>query len=332
MTDDDETATAPEEAVPPTPPSEDDDGGEGADEPAEGGDHRFSGGQGFDDPYGDSFDLEPPELKVDAGKVDPVDSRVVADTLDDRQIGPGEVDAEELLEVGLSYMRINRHEQAADAFERVARFTDDERLEQEAWVNKGVAHAELEEYDPAIGAYREALDVDADEGHSASARTNLAYALYESGRGEQALEHAERAVELDPRAPQAWYNRGFFLLERGLAEDAVNAFDNALRLGFRNAEVLEEKARALDELGEYDRAEEVASEAEALRERAERELVDGHAGGGAGGAGGAPPEEPPARGEAPGGPEGGLADELAEEFAEGVDGTTGDRERERLDE
>ena len=338
MTDDDETATAPEEAVPPTPPSEDDDDeGDaegGADELTGQGGHEFSGGQGFDDPYGDSFDLEPPDLKVYSGKVDPVDSRVVADALDDRQIGPGEVDAEELLEVGLSYMRINRHEQAADAFERVARFTDDERLEQEARVNKGVAHAELEEYDPAIGAYREALDIDADDGHSASARTNLAYALYESGQGEQALEQAERAVELDPRAPQVWYNRGFLLLERGLAEDAVNSFDNALRLGFRNAEVLEEKARALDDLGHYDQAEEVASEAEALRERAERELVDEHAGGGpaAGGAGGAPPEEPPARGEAPNGPEGGLADELAEEFAEGVDGTTEGPERERLDE
>jgi Flp pilus assembly protein TadD len=262
---DDGTATAPENARPPG--------------------HEFSGGQGYDDTY-EGFDLDPPELSVDPGQVDPVDSRVVADTLDRRQVGAEDVDATELLEVGLSYMRINRHEQAADAFERVARFTDDDRLEQEAWVNKGVAHAELEEYDPAVGAYREALRIDDGNDHAASAETNLAYALYESGRGEQALEHAERAVELDPRFPQAWYNRGFFLLERGLAEDAVEAFDNALRLGFRNAEILDEKARALDEMGEYDRAEEVAAEAEELRERAERELVEEHGGGGAGGAGG----------------------------------------------
>jgi tetratricopeptide (TPR) repeat protein len=206
-------------------------------------DHRFSEGQGFDDPY-EGFDLDPPELDVDPDAVDPVDSRVVADTLDRRTVAAEDVDVEELLDVGLSYVRINRHEQAADAFERVARFAEDDRLEQEAWVNKGAAHAEMEEWDAAVGAYREALNIDDRSEHAATAETNLAYALWESGRTEQALEHAERAVEIDPRFGEAWYNRGFFLRERGLAEDAVNAFDNALRLGFRNADILQEKARA----------------------------------------------------------------------------------------
>jgi tetratricopeptide (TPR) repeat protein len=235
--------------------------------------HEFSEGQGFDDPQR-GFDLDPPELDLDPEMVDPVDSRVVADTLDSRQVAADQVDAEELLDVALDYMRINRHEQATDTLERAARFADDEGVEQEAWVNKGAAHAELQEWQPAIDAYREALRIDDDSEHAASAETNLAYALWKSGQGEQALEHAERAVELDPRFPQAWYNRGFFLLERGLAEDAVSCFDNAMRLGYRNADVLEEKARALEELGEDDRAEEVANEAEELRQRAEEELVE----------------------------------------------------------
>ncbi|MFB6170262.1 MAG: tetratricopeptide repeat protein [Haloarculaceae archaeon] len=235
--------------------------------------HRFSEGQGFDDPY-EGFDLEPPEFEVDTDKVDPVDSRVVSDVMDDQQVVPDDVDAEQLLEVGLEYMRINRHEQATETFERVARFTEDDLLEQEAWTNKGAAHAELEEWDAAIGDYQEALRIRDDSEHAATAETNLAYALWESGQTEQALDHAERAVEIDPRFPQAWYNRGFFLLERGLAEDAVNAFDNALRLGFRNAEILDEKARALEELGEHEQAEEVAEEAQELREQAEEELVE----------------------------------------------------------
>ncbi|MBV0925339.1 tetratricopeptide repeat protein [Halomicroarcula limicola] len=236
-------------------------------------DHEFSEGQGFDDPY-DGFDLEPPEFEVDPDKVDPVDSRVVTDMLDRRQVPADDVDAEQLLDVGLEYMHINRHEQAAETFQRVAQYTDDERLEQEAWTNKGAAHAELEEWDAAIGAYREALDGDEESDHAATAETNLAYALWESGRSEQALEHAERAVEIDPRFEQAWYNRGFFLLERGLAEDAVEAFDNAIRLGFRNADVLEEKARALEEMGEHDRAEELADEVEEMRENAEQQLLE----------------------------------------------------------
>lgn len=236
-------------------------------------DHEFSEGQGFGDPY-EGFDLDPPELDVDPEMVDPVDSRVVSDTLDRRQIPTDEIDTEELLDVGLEYMRIDRHEQATDTFDRVVQFADDDGIEQEAWINKGAAHAELEEFQAAIDAYREALRIDRDSEHAASAETNLAYALWNSGQSEKALEHAERAVEIDPRFPQGWYNRGFFLLERGLAEDAVSCFDNALRLGYRNAEILEEKARALEEMGEDERAEELADEAQELRGAAEDRLVE----------------------------------------------------------
>ncbi len=237
-------------------------------------DHRFSEGQGFSEPYED-FDLDPPELAVDPEKVDPVDSRVLTDLLDEHNVSREDIDVESLIDVGLSYMGINRNEQATDSFERAARFADEgSLLAQEAWANKGVAHAELNEYDEAIGAYQEALRIDERSEHAAIAETNLAYALWETGKTEQALEHAERAVEIDERFPQAWYNRGFFLLERGLAEDAVNCFDNAMRLGLRNAELLEEKARAHEELGEDDLAEELAEEAEELRADAEQQLME----------------------------------------------------------
>ncbi|MFC7008914.1 tetratricopeptide repeat protein [Halalkalicoccus salilacus] len=237
-------------------------------------DHRFSEGQGFSEAY-EEFDLDPPELAVDPEKVDPVDSRVLTDLLDEQNVARDDIDVESLIDVGLSYMGINRHEQATDTFERAARFAEeDSLLAQEAWTNKGVAHAEMEEYDEAIGSYREALRIDDRSEHAAVAETNLAYALWETGKTEQALEHAERAVEIDQRFPQAWYNRGFFLLERGLAEEAVNCFDNAIRLGTRSVEVLEEKARAHEQLGEDDLAEELVEEAEELRADAEQQLME----------------------------------------------------------
>src|SRR6056297_2844376 len=255
-------------------------------------DHDFSEDERFDDPY-EGFDLDPPELDVDPDKVDPVDSRVVADLLDDQTVNDDEVDVEQLVDVGLNYMKINRFEQAADTFERAAQYApEDSKLGQEAWTNKGAAHAELDEWDAAIGAYREAIRIDDDSEHAATAETNLAYALWESGRGEQALEHAERAVETDPRFAEAWYNRGFLLVERGLAEDAVTCFDNAIRLGYRSAGVLEEKARALEEAGEHEQAEEVADRAEEIRREAEGQMVEEQTGqapgpGGRGGRGGA---------------------------------------------
>ena len=237
-------------------------------------DHDFSTGQGLDEDY-EAFTLDPDELQADPTAVDPVDTRVITDALDRRNVAEDQVDVQELVDVGLSYMRINQFEAATETFERAAQFAPDDSLEeQEAWTNKGVAHAELEEYDEAIGAYREALRIDDESEHAATAHTNLAYALWEFGETEQALEHAERAVEVDPRFGEAWYNRGFFLSERGLAEEAVNAFDNAIRLGFRNADVLDEKARALEEMGEHEQAETVADRAEELREEAEREMVE----------------------------------------------------------
>ncbi|XVH32900.1 tetratricopeptide repeat protein [Haloferacaceae archaeon DSL9] len=236
--------------------------------------HRFSSGQGIDDEY-EEFTLDPPELSVDPTKVDPVDSHVLTDLLDERNISKDEVDVQSLIEVGLGYMQINRFEEATVAFERAARFADEDSLDaQEAWVNKGVAHAELEEYDEAIGAYQEALRIDDDSEHAATAETNLAYALWEFGHTEDALDHAERAVEVDPRFPQAWYNRGFFLTERGLHEEAVNAFDNALRLGVRNADILEQKAIALEELGEFEEAEALQEQADELRADAEQRFVE----------------------------------------------------------
>ena len=235
-------------------------------------DHEFSSGQGFGDPY-EGFDLDP-DLASGPDTIDPVDSHALPDQLDEESIDPGDVDAEALLDVGISYIGINRHEQATEALERAARYAEDEGIEQEAWINKGVAHAELEEYDPAIGAYREALRIDDESEHAAVAETNLAYALWEFGDVTEALEHAERAVELDPRFGQAWYNRGLLLNERGLSEDALNCFENATRLGHRTADLLEEQAIALEAVGEDERAQEVAEEAEAMREQQQEELLE----------------------------------------------------------
>lgn len=241
--------------------------------PPEGPRHRFSAGQGFDDPY-EGFDLDPPELEVDPGEVDPVDSRVVADLLDEGQVPAEAVDVEELVDVGLSYMGINRHEQAAEAFERAARFAAPESpLAQEAWVNKGVAHAEMEEWDDAVGAYREALFIAEDGQYAAEAHTNLAYALWESGETEAAFRHAEDAVRQDERLPHGWYNLGFIEAEMGRHEQALDALEKAQQLGFRSVELFEEKERVLEALDREEEAEQAAERAAAVRERREDDLV-----------------------------------------------------------
>lgn len=237
--------------------------------------HEFSSGQGFSEPY-EGFDLDPPELDVDdPSAVDPVDSRSVTDLLDDRNIAGDEVDADTLLDVGVEYMAINRDEQAVETFERAARYAEDETLAAEAWVNKGIAHGELEEWDAAISSHREALHVDEDGEFAALAHTNLAYALWERGDDEPAFQHAEDAVRADQRLPQAWYNLGFIQVERAQHEDALECLDNAIRLGFQGAPVYEEKARALEGLERDEEAAEVRETAREMQEAEEETLVQG---------------------------------------------------------
>jgi tetratricopeptide (TPR) repeat protein len=170
-------------------------------------------------------------------------------------------------------MEINRFEDATETFERAAQFATNELVEQEAWVNKGSAHAELEEWDPAIGAFEEAIYIDDSTEHAATAENNLAFALWEFGKDSEALEHAERALEIDERFAEAWYNRGFFLNERGLASQAVECLENAIRLGYRSVEVYEEKALAHEALNEDEEAESLREKVKEMQERSDQQLV-----------------------------------------------------------
>ncbi|MFC6824160.1 tetratricopeptide repeat protein [Halopelagius fulvigenes] len=230
--------------------------------------HRYSDGQGFDDPY-EGFDLGPDGPVVD---VDPVDDYALAELVEEASLVAEDVDVAALVDVGLDYLAVEQYEQAIDAFGRAAFYAEEgSREARTAWVNKGVALALLGEYDEAAGAHREALRIgdgtpadgrasstSPDDDISATAHANLAYALWELGESTRPLEHAERAVTLDPRLAEAWYDRGYFLNESGRHEEALTCLDNALTLGLRDSWVHDERARALDALGEY----EAAAEAE----------------------------------------------------------------------
>jgi tetratricopeptide (TPR) repeat protein len=238
--------------------------------------HRYSEGQGFDDPS-EGFDLGEFRdlLPEDPRHVDPVDSHALPDILDRESIVPEGVDLEALLDVGLGYISIEQYEQAIDTFARVIWFADEDApIAQEAWVNKGVAHAQLEEYDEAIGAYREALRIDDDSEFATVAETNLAYALWEAGHTGPELEHAERAVELDQHQAEAWLNLGFLYNERGLGELALEALDNALTLGMRASWVHDERARALETVEREREAELAREQAAARREGGERRFAE----------------------------------------------------------
>jgi tetratricopeptide (TPR) repeat protein len=217
--------------------------------------HRFSSGRGFGDPYA-GFSLE--VGTADPFRLDPTDAHALADLLDPENYWPEDVDVSALVDVGLSYVAIGEYEQAVDAFGRAVWFApEDSREAMEAWTNRGVAHAQLGEYDQAVGAALEALRIDGEEreeGESrfpdlaAVAELNLAYALWEAGDASRPLAHAERAVELDPRLAEGWYDLGFYYNERALWGFAVEALERSRALGLRRADVDGELERAREGL------------------------------------------------------------------------------------
>lgn len=77
---------------------------------------------------------------------------------------------------------------------------------------------------------------------------NLARALIEMDRHEDALPHHRKAIELAPRHAVAWLNYGKSLFELNRISESITAFDKALQIQPDFAEALNNKGLALIEL------------------------------------------------------------------------------------
>jgi tetratricopeptide (TPR) repeat protein len=68
-------------------------------------------------------------------------------------------------------------------------------------------------------------------------------------RYKDSIEHLEKAIELDPKNDDAWYNKGITFDNLKRYEGALEAFDKAIDLDPQNASAWYIKALALDNLG-----------------------------------------------------------------------------------
>jgi Tfp pilus assembly protein PilF len=78
---------------------------------------------------------------------------------------------------------------------------------------------------------------------------NLARALIDLGKHEDALAHHRKATELAPGHAVAWLNFGKSLFELERISESISAFDKALQIQPNYAEALNNKGLALTELG-----------------------------------------------------------------------------------
>ena len=139
-------------------------------------------------------------------------------------------DPDLLYQKGANYFQAKRFGKAIDVFDAILRLDD---RNADAWCAKGICLAEQQRYADALPAYRASLDC----------RPNDPYTLNEMGK---ALLHLERhgeaakaffdAIEGKSRFGEAWHYLAVALERNGQPDDALGAFDNAVRVGPANAD------------------------------------------------------------------------------------------------
>ena len=104
-----------------------------------------------------------------------------------------------------------------------------------AWYNLGYAYDELNRYNDAIEALRQAVRIDPEY---ANAWNNLGAAYVELKRYNDAIEALRQAVRIDPEDAVAWYNLGTAYAFSGNRTEALNVVRELRRLDPVNADKL----------------------------------------------------------------------------------------------
>ena len=96
-----------------------------------------------------------------------------------------------------------------------------------------------------IGFYREA----ARKRGSASASAHLGFLLSELGRDQEALESFDQAIRLNPEDSAPYHNRGYALERLGRDQEALESYDQAIRLNPEDSAPYHNRGNALGNLG-----------------------------------------------------------------------------------
>ncbi|MCX6677431.1 MAG: tetratricopeptide repeat protein [Methanothrix sp.] len=115
------------------------------------------------------------------------------------------------------------------------------------------------ELSPAIS-----LNITTDEIENKSAEVwfNKGFALNSLGKYDEAIQAYEEAIRLGPNYAKAWNNKGIALDNQGKHGEAIKAYDEAIRLDPNDADAWNNKGTTLGrDLGKYDEAIQVFDEA-----------------------------------------------------------------------
>ena len=163
---------------------------------------------------------------------------------------------------GLRLARADRLDEALSAFTDAIDLSPDDPV---AWSHRATCEAKLGMLDAAHDDLERALQLV--RLHEAELERRRGNVLIRLGRGEKARAALSTATQLDPRSPDAWYDRGVSLLGSSLS-DAADAFKRAIALDPKRAD-------AWANLGHvHARAGDVEAAAEAFNHAVELDPLD----------------------------------------------------------
>ena len=108
-------------------------------------------------------------------------------------------------------------------------------------------------YEEAIKSYDRAIEIDPKK---TEAWYNRGDSLGKLGRHEEAIKSYDRAIEIEPKDAKAWYNRGYSLGELGRNEEAIKSYDRAIAIDQKKAAAWYHKGVCLNKIGRVQEAEE----------------------------------------------------------------------------
>jgi tetratricopeptide (TPR) repeat protein len=98
----------------------------------------------------------------------------------------------------------------------------------EAWKNLGMAYKEKDNYPAAVAAFEKARTYKSFSDVDFFISSGLAYGM--SKQYDKALADFNKALEIDPKNPEAYNNKGLYLSEMGRPDSALTFLDEAIRL------------------------------------------------------------------------------------------------------
>lgn len=120
-----------------------------------------------------------------------------------------------------------REEEAYPHFEAAARINPKDPMSRSNLGTYFQTHGRMRD---AVAQYEAALELTADPGLLAGTHANLGAAYYKLGDDEQARQNFDESLRLNPNQAKAWLGLGRVLARTGHAPEALDAYQNALKI------------------------------------------------------------------------------------------------------